>query len=269
MNPSPLDVRYDATVRRVWTSVLGRVGHTWSGLGSWRGADVAGFQRKTLPILLAGERQVASLTTTYLERLYREIAGESSHVALDFDKVTGTALRGVDPVDVYERPFKEVWTSLSNGDPLDAAVDRGTKRLTTLLKTDLQLARTHTAREVTADQPAVSYTIRVPIGEYNCALCLIASTQRYRKKNLLPIHPGCDCLVKTVAADVDPGHIVDEERLQAIHDAVEAALGKSDRSARAVDYRKLIIQHTHGEIGPVLGFKGQRFTGPDDIHLPT
>lgn len=266
MSLTPLDLRYDASVRRVWTSVLGNMSRQWTDLKSWRGSDVAGFQRKSLPVLMAGQRQVASLTTTYLERLYQEIANESSRVDLNFDKVTGAALRnGVDPTDVYERPFKEVWYALSKGEPLDVAVDRGAHRLETLAKTDLQLARTHTAVEVTDQQPAVSYTIREPIGEYNCALCLIASTQRYRKRDLLPIHPGCDCLVKIVKGDYDPGQVIDEAKLNAIHRAVEDALGTYDRGGRAVDYRQIIVQHDHGEIGPVIGFKGQNFTGPDDI----
>lgn len=263
----------------MWTSVLAKMTASWTGLGTWRSADVKTFQRASLPILLAGERQVASLTATYLERLYRDVADESSRVALDFDKVTGTALRGVDPEAVYERPFNTTWTALSDGVPFDEALSRGTSRLESLVKTDLQLARTHTAREVTDQQPGVEYTIREPIGEYNCALCLIAATQRYRKKNLLPIHPGCDCLVKTVKADYDPGQVIDEARLNAIHAAVEAAGLQSSRSGDVQGrrsngsivrgYQDLIISHAHGEIGPVLGIRGQTFTGPTDINIPT
>ncbi|WP_328742898.1 hypothetical protein OG436_29340 [Streptomyces caniferus] len=261
------DLQYDAAVRSVWTSVLGRVGLTWKRLGSWRGSDVSKFQRTALPILEGGQRQVANLTTAYLEALYADI-DRRKRVDIDLSRVTGEALRGVAPEVVYERPFKEVWTALSNDEPLDVALDRGAHRLETLVKTDLQLARTHTARQVADELPKVSYTIREPVGEYNCALCLVAATQRYWKKELLPIHPGCDCLVKIVTADYDPGQVIDEERLQAIHDAVEAELGDYDRSGRAIDYRKVIVQHDHGEIGPVLGFKGQRFTGPDDIRIP-
>ncbi|MET9480934.1 hypothetical protein [Streptomyces sp. NPDC006638] len=212
---------------------------------------------------------MASLTASYLETLYREIADDGSRVRLDFDEVTGRALRGVDPEEVYKRPFTEVWMALSDGEPLDVATERGAKRLEIIAKTDLQLARTHTVQEVTAGQPGVEYTIRELQGEYDCALCMIAATQRYHKKNLAPIHPGCDCLVKTVKADYDPGQVIDDERLEQIHAAVEAAIGTFDRGGRAVDYRKIIIARNHGEIGPVLGYRGQRFTGPDDIHLPT
>ncbi|MFE5159159.1 hypothetical protein ACFRNT_11605 [Streptomyces sp. NPDC056697] len=222
-----------------------------------------------MPVILAGQRQVASLTATYLEQLYKDIANETRRVNLDLDGVTGKALRGTDPEEVYGRPFKDVWTALSNGEPLDVAVERGANRLEIIAKTDLQLARTHTVRAVADEQPAVEYTVRELQGEYDCALCMIASTQRYHKRDLAPIHPGCDCLVKTVKADYDPGQVIDEERLEAIHDAVEAALGDYDRGGRAIDYRKIIIANDHGEIGPVLGFRGQHFTSRTDINIPT
>jgi hypothetical protein len=269
MTLTPLDERYGRSVRSVWASVLGLLGRSWTDLRSWRDADVATFQRKTLPILLAGERQVATLTASYLEQLNREGDPRAPRVRLNLDEVTGQSLRGVDPREVYRRPFKEVWTALSDGESLDAAVARGAHRLETLAKTDLQLTRTHTVREVSAGMPRFTYTVRELQGEYDCALCMIASTQRYHKRDLAPIHPGCDCLVKTVTADYDPGQIVDEERLERIHDLVEDALGTFDRGGRAVDYRKIIISREHGEIGPVLGFAGQRFTGPDDIRIPT
>jgi hypothetical protein len=227
------------------------------------------FQRQALPIVLAGERQIATLTASYLEQLYKDVDAKARRVNLDLDTVTGKSLRGVDPVEVYERPFVEMRTALSKGASLDAAVEQGANRLETITKTDLQLARTHTVREVSADMPRFTYTVRELQGEYDCALCMIASTQRYHKRDLAPIHPGCDCLVKTVTADYDPGQVVDEERLERIHELVEDALGKADRGGRAVDYRKIIIARDHGEIGPVLGYRGQRFTGPDDINLPT
>lgn len=262
---SPLDRRYGSAVRSVWSSVLGRMGRSWTDLRSWRGTDVRAFQRKALPVLLAGERQIATLTTSYHEQLYRDTGERVPRLSLDLDSVTGDALRGVDPADVYERPFKEVWTALSNGVPLDDAVDRGEHRLETLIKTDLQLARTHTIQALAPEFPKFEYTVRVLVGEYDCALCIVASTQRYHKRELAPIHPGCNCTIKLVTADEDPGQIIDEEKLNAIHRAVDNALGTHDRSGRAVDYRKILVANEHGEIGPVLSFNGQKFTGPDDL----
>ncbi len=267
-SPTPLDARYGAAVRGVWTPVLGRVGRLWSGLGAYRDADVTRFQRQALPQIFAGERQVATLTASYLEQLYKEVDDRARRIALDTDTVTGEALRGVDPREVYERPFKEVWTALSKDEPVDVAVDRGAHRLETLVKTDLQLARTHTVRVVAENMPRFEYTTRVLQGEYDCALCIVASTQRYRKKDLAPIHPGCDCTVKLVTAAEDPGQVVDEAKLEQIHDAVRAALGQADAGGRAVDYRKILVTNDHGEIGPILGFAGQNFTDRTDLRIP-
>ncbi|MCQ6554801.1 hypothetical protein NPS70_16570 [Streptomyces sp. C10-9-1] len=263
------DQRYGAQVAGVWTSVLGRVRRSWDGLDSWRDADVARFQRQALPVILGGQRTIAALTASYLESLYQELGEQPPRRPLDMDRVTGRSLRDVDPADVYRRPFVTAWSSLADDEPLDVALDHGARRLETILKTDLQLARTHTVREVAADMPRFTYTVRELQGEYDCALCIVASTQRYHKRNLAPIHPGCDCIVKTVTADYDPGQIIDEARLEQLHRVVEEATGQSDRGARAIDYRKIIVANDHGEIGPVLGFAGQRFTGPDDIPLPT
>jgi hypothetical protein len=235
-------------------------------MGSWRDADVKRFQRQALPVILAGERQIANLTAAYLEQLYRDVDAHAGPVSLDLDSVTGQALRGVDPTDVYERPFKDVWRALSDGEPLDVAVDRGAHRLETITKTDLQLARTHTVQALAPDMPKFVYTVRELQGEYNCALCMIASTQRYHKRDLAPIHPGCDCLIKLVTADEDPGRVIDEAKLDAIHKAVDDALGTHDRSGRAVDYRQIIVSNEHGEIGPVLGFSSHNFTKPGDIN---
>lgn len=268
--PDP-EARYNAQVSATWTSVLARLSRSWQGLGSWRDGDVSRFQRSALPVVQAGQRTIASLTAGYLEQMHREVTGAASpRIRIDPEQVSGAAVRnGTDPADVYRRPFKVVWKTLADGEPFDVAQQRGADRLEILAKTDLQLARTHSVKLVLDQQPRVTYYVRELRGEYDCALCMIASTQRYSKEDLLPIHPGCDCGVRTVRADYDPGQVVDEARLEAIHRAVEDAVGQSARDARTVDYRQIIIQHDHGEIGPVLGFRGQNFTGPDDLRPST
>src|SRR5689334_17489419 len=112
---TPLDLRYHAQSQAVWTTVLAQLLRSWTSLGSWRSPDVQRFQRAALPALIAGQRTIASLTTTYLDRIYRDITDEASRATVDFSRVTGTALRGVDPATVYERPFTTVWTALSDG----------------------------------------------------------------------------------------------------------------------------------------------------------
>jgi hypothetical protein len=64
----------------------------------------------------------------------------------------------------------------------------------------------------------------------------------------------------------DPGHVIEPERLESVHERIEERFGVSDAGARdPIDYRDALIVHEHGEIGPVLAVRGQKFTGPNDI----
>jgi hypothetical protein len=111
---------------RVRTQTLVRVERAWDALDSWRGTNAAWFVRAAVPIVQAGARQVANLTGAYLAQYAAQHFGGSFRpVPLDLDTVTGTALRGVDPAEVYLRPFRTLWTTLSQGKSLADAVDAG------------------------------------------------------------------------------------------------------------------------------------------------
>lgn len=273
LSPTQPDItgRYEAQSELLFASVLARLASLWKGLGTWHRQDVASFQKTALPLVAAGQRQMAALTSAYLEQHYQQVFGEPSpRVSLDMSQLTGAPLRnGTSPADEYERPFVQLWTDLSHGEPLDVATESGATRLQQLAETDIQLARTHTAQAVMQQQPRVKYYVRRIESDHPCALCLIASTQRYRKSKLMPIHPACHCITEMVEADYDPGQVINEALLNQIHDAVEKATGQSSRGGRAIDYRKVVVQHDHGEIGPVLGFNGQHFTSRTDIRIPT
>jgi hypothetical protein len=242
-----LDAAYVAQVKSVRARVeqyaLARF-----GAGQHRDADVQRFVAQVVPVILAARRQVSSLTDAYLSR----VLGIRSLGPVDTD-----SLRGVPAAEVYARPYQTVWTKLSEGLPYDAAVSAGAARLTDIALADLQLAKTHTMR--TAYQSAgVERYVRTLTGNVNCALCYIASTQTYASGDLLPIHPGCDCGTAPVQAG---GRAVMDKTLTATHEAVEDRLGVSDSGARNPDYRKQLIVHEHGELGPVLAVRGQHFAG--------
>jgi hypothetical protein len=169
---------------------------------------------------------------------------------------------------VYRRPATAVYSALSEGVPYDEAVRRGATRAEQLVVTDMQLAETHSAREVLTKQKklgVVGYR-RVLTGSESCAMCIVASTQRYRVGNLMPIHPACDCKVRTIYGKRDPGRALGGDILEQLHGSVSGCLGAASRDAKTVeDYRKILVTHEHGEIGPVLSIRGHNFTGPDDV----
>lgn len=233
--------------------------------GAWHTADAAGFVRHAVPTVAAAQRQTAALTAAYLRQYVSLFGGRVDLGAYQPDKVTGEATRGVDPAEVYQRPYRSVWMALGDGKPLDEAVQAGEDRLTSIAATDVQLAKTRTAQAVLSHAERVVGYRRVPEGAQTCGLCLIAATQRYHSGELLPIHSGCDCGVEPIVGTRDPGRTIDEAGLAAVHRAIADRIGKSAADGRQVDYRKYLIVHQHGEIGPVLAVRGQAFTSEADL----
>lgn len=230
---------------------------------SWRDDDVARFEAAILPTLLAGERQVARLTNTQLTNARNLTLGTKDRPSpVDLRSVTGDALRGVSPSVVYRRPQKTLNFELSKGKSVTDAVRASSQRLGKLVDIDLQLAKTHTI----AKQGQAKSFRRVLSGAENCAKCVIASTQRYRRGNLMPIHPGCDCGVEELH-DGGADQVIAPATLKEMHAAIEAEFGASDRAARVIDglnersdYLDLIVTREHGETGPTLAWRDQHFT---------
>lgn len=254
----------DAAIRGRVTDFVTR---SWLGLGHYRDSDIAGLIARVVPVVLGAQRQTSTLTSAYLAQIVSLMAGGSAAPqGVRADEVTGAALRGVDPAEVYRRPAIQVYTDLAAGKSYNDAVKSGLRRLVNIAMTDLQLAKTHTARRVLAGNDRVVGYRRTLTGSENCAICRVAATQRYHKDGLLPIHPGCDCGVAPIIGDTDPGHVIDQEGLDNVHAAVAERFGESAANGRDLDYRNLIVVENHGEIGPLLTIKGQHFDGPSDIH---
>lgn len=240
--------------------------NTFLGLGSWRDDDVRRYLIAVEGALSGAKRQAARLSLAY----YREVAKAEGQIfrapVVTAKEVSTEVLRnGVDFATVYQRPFVEMRTALSQGKSLDFALQAGANRAESLARTDLQLARRNASLSARRKDDRVIGFIRVLSGSENCALCYVASTQRYRRGDLQPIHPGCDCGEAQIYGTKDVGQVIDQQLLDATHEAIDQRLGTADAGARFPDYRKQIIVHEHGELGPLLAVRGQHFAGPDDI----
>lgn len=244
----------------------------WQSMGSWRGSDIDTMAAIVATRVEAAQLRMGALTDVYLANVLTELGGRPhSMIGVSPDDVSTVSLRGVDAVDVYARPGATVWTALSEGTPIAAAQAQGIERLRKLAATNLQLAKTHTARRSLelAPKAVVGYR-RVLVGRTNCALCIVASTSRYRRGDLQPIHPGCDCSILPIWGDQDPGWVIDPEQLDQVHDTLERELGGRSATARtftspedeAIAYRDVLVIRQHGEIGPVLTARGDSWRGP-------
>ena len=237
------------------------------GLPDWRDENIDGFLGQISKDLFGTKKTAAQYAYGYhsqIARLYNQKFDKPAYVPEEFE--TEKLRNGAKFAEVFNRPFIEMRTALAQGRSVSDAVYLGGRRAESLAQVEVQLARRQaslTARK--ANDNIVGY-LRVLSGSENCALCYVASTQRYRRGDLLPIHPGCDCGEMPIYGNSDPGQVVDEYNLEKAHQAVEQRFGESARDARGLPYKDIIIRE-HGEMGPILSIRGQKFTGPNDLSL--
>jgi hypothetical protein len=255
--PEVVTAGYAAQQQATRATVAGYLNALWARLTSWRTPDADQFAAQAAPIVTGGQQRTAALTAAYLQHMLA--AGGGTPGSLDLSGMDDTTIRGVPAVEVYRRPFTQLWYDLSRGRPLDQAVTAAGARLQDLVATDLQLAKTHTSQRIlSASTTIIGARRQLSNKPRHCALCLLTSSRVYHKADLQPMHPGCSCDPVPVFAgehipDVDP---------DAVHDAIRADLGDSYVNASGRGYKDLVVTHQHGELGPVLGFRGQHFTGP-------
>lgn len=240
-------------------------------MNSWRDADMVRLLNDILPLVSAAERRMVDVTIAYLATAASVAEKTPLRPATPrYKELTGAALRGVDPSVVFNRPQMVLNASLARGKNLTQSITDGESRLRSLGATNLQLSK----RATVAAHGQAQFYRRVLTGAENCAMCAIASTQRYRRGNLAPIHPGCDCGIEPIVGD-QPQQVIDPELLESIHSEINSKIGFTDRSAQDLgigkvdargrplsDFTDLIVTRNHGELGPTLAWRGDHFRGP-------
>jgi hypothetical protein len=187
-------------------------------LGSWRDPDADQFAFTAVPLVQGSQQTLASLVALYVaERASTATGRQVSPPLIAATAIYG--LRGVDPAQVYRRPFIATWTSLAKGDDLPTAIDRGANRLVKIAEGDMQQTHSSVARAAMRTLPDVpSGWRRVLTGTEDCEMCVAASTRTYSVEHLNPLHHNCDCRVEPVfggtAKNSDPtGYVIDHGEL--------------------------------------------------------
>lgn len=228
----------------------------WQGLPTYDEDQVDAFVARILPAIEAGQRTTALTTTQYLAQVISEQLGETYPLtgAVDVEN-----LRGVDPAEVYRRPFVQTWTALSKGVSFDAAVAVGADRLLRLVDDDLSLAHRRAPLRLVGDDDRISGYRRVIRPELaaggTCGLCIAASDRVYSRSSLLPIHTRCGCEVMPIVR----GRRGVSDPARDLNGADYASI-PATRRADLSRYRYSI--HEHGELGPQLRREGDNFDGP-------
>jgi hypothetical protein len=235
-------------------NAAGRAEHSrralWTALPSCRDADAVAFAGKAAPLVAGAMRQAANLTVAYLRTLLAHQTGQPIR-PVTLRPADLAKLRGIDPQEAYRRPFAVVYRALAEGHPLTDSVEQGRIRLLNLAATDVQLAKTHTAQRVLHTAP--SNVVGYRRGTYR------ATQLRSMHRRIHPAvpHQTIDADPsrvrlhrRPIVGDDDPGQVINPPLLDAAHDAIRQRFAGFDFCARAIDYRKVLLTHQHGELGP-------------------
>jgi hypothetical protein len=239
-------------------------------LGSWKDADIKPWLQSATPLINEAQLTIMDMANASMDlQLEILLDGEYSTKYPDAQLVTGPGIRNGVPIqDVYGRVFKPVWQALGDGWDLDTAIDRGIGRLTSTFDVDLERVIDHVNLERFANENKITGYRRVLRGAHNCALCILASTQLYHKRELKGIHPNCKCKVSPVLSFEDISKTLRQDLIEQVHASIKERYGISDPSGRSIDYRHIVMVRNHGEIGPMLTFRDHHFTGPKAIKTP-
>ncbi|MFK4482560.1 hypothetical protein [Curtobacterium sp. AB7] len=269
-----LTAAHQATTEQIRDRTLALTAARWDSSPDYRDADIDRMIAQILPQVQAGQLATATLTNAYIGQAAL-VAGTTAGGSVDRDAILG--YRGTPSADVYRRGAVTLYTALSNGSPFDAAVAYGLDRMLSIVATELQQAKNRQAQRALEASGFYGYR-RVLTGLENCALCAIASTQKYSKQELMPIHPGCDCGVQPVKEADGPATILDPDLLERTHALIDQKLGGTDRAAQDLgldkrssagkplsDFTDLVVVNEHGELGPTLAWRSDKFTSAADI----
>lgn len=210
--PAGVDAAYRSQRQRLVATVAARAAAIWAASHADQPLTLA----RMLPVITAGQAHVANLVSAYMAAKTLQATGQHVTRALDPASYTTAALRGVPAADVYSRPWGALYANLNAGAKRPVAVESALASLDKLVRTDMQLAQTHAARDWMRGEPMIVGYRRV-LNPPSCELCTLAASRTYRKSDLQPIHERCDCGVQplfghesvasvgtTVRVEVDP-----------------------------------------------------------------
>lgn len=210
----------------------------------------------------------AGLTTQYLTLLVSQLTGS----AVGVPNIPLPPIRnGVDLRKVYQRPVKLFRRKVSEGMPPAEAFEQAMRLAQGLTTGNITLAKRDMSREVMMRlQREIGITgwrrvVRPELSETGtCGLCIAASDQVYKSSQLMPLHDNCKCEPMPIVGALDPGNSLNQLSFKDLYGKAAGDTGRTGTASRDLKRTRWTV-NTHGEWGPVLTVKGQKFRGPDEL----
>ncbi len=231
----------------------------------WRDYEkVTRFAADQKRIVNTYQRQIAALVNAYQARQLSMLSGKT---ASPVRQVTVENLRGIPDTSTYGRLADYFRYLRDNDDRLESvwtASELVADRTEEVASLDLLLAHREQEHRFLTEKKNLTgwrYVIHPELAKsgVSCGLCIAASQRVYSVKRRRAIHAFCNCEAVPTGEFDDLGLELNQDDLNQIY---EAAGGTTAREA-LVNTRFSIREH--GELGPVLTYKGNRFRGPRQV----
>lgn len=199
------------------------VGEAWDTFGGLDDTALRRFAAAATVIVDEAKAQTTTVAAGYMAANDAIAAGQVSGFVPDVPVIRN----GVPTVDVYARSVVEARVRISRDATFDDAMGAGRARATGTAMTDVSLTNKGVIDAADRFRPWVVGYRRVLTGR-SCGFCARASTQRYKRPNLLPLHQRCDCDVAEIYGTADPGQVINRD------------LNRAIKQSKAVDNRYLV-----------------------------
>lgn len=232
----------------------------WSGFTGWyEPAAVTAVAAQAAELSLVGQEAVSGAMAEYIGQVVAYLRGTAGIVV---PRITAPTIRnGADLTAVHARTADTYRMTYAVTEDVTESIEKAFARELEMLEADLSLAARDAQDEAMTRLDVTTYSrvLRPELSQSGpCGLCVAASTQIYTVGDLLPIHGRCKCKTVPRVGSLDPGRAMNGVDLKALYSAAG--------STSAADLKRVRYEvNEHGELGPVLTVKGQKFTGPEDL----
>lgn len=235
--------RYQQELKRTRQVVADHLERQWRALPDYHDDRVKPFLDSVLPVVKAGQARAVALTSAYMASK----TGLKVPLGLPTDELVGSAVRkGVDPSEVYTRPFVTMRAAIYTIG-VAAAIEKGLSRLRSNAEMDIAMS----ARDATL---AFGQAFNANGGDSNivgwvrvadpacCDFCQMLDGVKTGATEPQPLHNNCGCTAdpiegsRSVGDSLAPGDVVEEVAIE-----------------------------EHGELGPVITNKHDDFTSFADL----
>lgn len=249
----PLVEAQDKATRSLIVALIRALLPLWRGLDFSDDDAVSDAAVRSAQLVHRAQREARLGMDAYNRRVYDRLDLELPE--LEKAVLDDYPRQGVSPEKVWERPARTYRKAVESGADDAEAREKALSKVENLARDEVNMARRdQAARTYGKTEKVIGYR-RVIHPEMSssgtCGLCIAAATRMYKKDDLLPIHPGCNCTVLPATAAHDPGEWMNAIDLDALY--------KSAGSTGAQDLSNVRVQEfVDGELGPMLTTYGDK-----------